>query len=454
MGQMKNQKNRKGEKKFSPAQFLALSFLAAMVVGAGLFLLPLSTKTGHISLIDALFRATSSVCVTGLSVHDTPTYFAPFGQILNMLLFQLGGVGIMTFSTLILFAAGKKISFTDRIIIQQEFHHAAPKDVKTLIKSVFFFVFGMEAIGAFLLFIRWGKGVSFSKGLFQSIFHSISAFCNAGFSLFSDSLGAYRNDIWINAIIMLLIIFGGIGFLVLMELKDLFFTFLKKKKIRISLHTKIVLSFSFFLIFLPWIVFLIVEWNQALRTFSIGGKILASLFQVVTARTAGFSTMNLNAISFSSVMLLILLMFIGASSGSTGGGIKTSTFGVIFAFLKSKITARNSVNLYYRTLPNDLIMRAFTVVTLSFSILFFSTFILSLVQPEFTMREVVFEVFSAFGTVGLSLGITPRLNTAAKIVIIVTMYIGRIGPLTLLWAFSRQKSFGRYAYLEENVMIG
>ena len=153
-------------------------------------------------------------------------------------------------------------------------------------------------------------------------------------------------------------------------------------------------------------------------------------------------------------MLLILLMFIGASSGSTGGGIKTSTFGVIFAFLKSKITARNSVNLFYRTLPNDLIMRAFTVVTLSFSIVFLSSFILSLVQPEFSMREVVFEVFSAFGTVGLSLGITSRLNTAAKIVILLTMYIGRIGPLTLLWAFSRQKSMGRYEYLEENVMIG
>jgi trk system potassium uptake protein TrkH len=247
---------------------------------------------------------------------------------------------------------------------------------------------------------------------------------------------------------------GGIGFLVLMEGKDVFFAVLKKKKIHVSLHTKIVLSFTFFLIFLPWIVFLVVEWNQSLQTFSVKGKVLAALFQVVSARTAGFNTMNLSAVSLSSMMLLILLMFIGASSGSTGGGIKTSTFGVIFAFLKSKITARDSVNLFYRTLPNDLMMRAFTVVTLSFSIIFFSSFIVSLVQPGFSMKEVVFEVFSAFGTVGLSLGITPRLNTAAKTVIILTMYIGRIGPLTLLWAFSRQKSFGRYEYLEENVMIG
>ncbi|MCJ7579604.1 MAG: TrkH family potassium uptake protein [Candidatus Aminicenantes bacterium] len=451
---MKNRKEHKSERRFSPAQFLALSFLASIAVGAGLFLLPISTKTGHLSLIDALFRSTSSVCVTGLSIHDTASTFTPIGQVINMLLFQLGGVGIMTFSTLILFVAGKKISFTDRIIIQQEFHHASPKDVKTLIKNVFFFVLGMEAIGAFFLYIRWGKGLPFGKGLFQSIFHSISAFCNAGFSLFSDSLEAYRNDIWINVTMMLLIVFGGIGFLVLMEGKDVFFSRLKKKKTHVSLHSKIVLSFTFFLIFIPWIVFLIVEWNQSLQTFPVKGKVLAALFQVVSARTAGFSTMNLSTISFSSVMLLILLMFIGASSGSTGGGIKTSTFGVIFAFLKSKITARNSVNLFYRTLPNDLIMRAFTVVTLSFSIIFFSSFILSLVQPEFSMREVVFEVFSAFGTVGLSLGITSRLNTAGKIVILLTMYIGRIGPLTLLWAFSRQKSFGRYEYLEENVMIG
>ncbi len=447
-------KKRKGEKKFSPAQFLALSFLVAIAVGTGLFLLPVSTRTGHLSLIDALFRATSSVCVTGLAVHDTASTLTQIGQIFNLILFQLGGVRIMTFSTLILFITGKKISFTDRIIIQQEFHHATPKDVKTLVKNVFFFVIGMEAVGAFFLFIRWGKGMPFGKGLFQSIFHSISAFCNAGFSLFNDSLEVYRNDIWTNVTIGLLIIFGGIGFLVLMEGKDVFITRLKKKKTHVSLHTKIVLSFTFFLIFIPWIVFLIVEWNLSLRTFSVTGKVLSALFQVVSARTAGFTTMNLSTISFSSVMLLILLMFIGASSGSTGGGIKTSTFGVILAFLKSKITGQNSVNLFYRTLPNDLIMRAFTVVTLSFSIVFFSSFILSLVQPEFSMREVVFEVFSAFGTVGLSLGITSQLNTAGKIVILLTMYIGRIGPLTLLWAFSRQKSFGRYEYLEENVMIG
>ena len=254
--------------------------------------------------------------------------------------------------------------------------------------------------------------------------------------------------------LVFLIFLGGIGFLVLQEGKDVFWAKLKRKRTRFSLHSKIVLTFTSFLIAVPFFVLLIVEWNRSLQNFSFKEKILTSLFQVVTARTAGFNTLNLTFLSFPALMLLILLMFIGASPGSTGGGIKTSTFGVIFAFLKSKITARESVNIFYRTLPLEMIMRAFTLVTLSFSVVFFSVFIISLAQPEFQMKSVIFEVFSAFGTVGLSLGITPQLNTLSKIVIIFTMYIGRIGPLTLLWAFSRQRPYGRFEYLEETVMIG
>jgi trk system potassium uptake protein TrkH len=444
----------KGEKKFSPSQFLAISFLAAIALGTGLLLLPFSTRSGHISFIDALFRSTSSVCVTGLTVQDTASSFTGFGQAVNLFLFQLGGLGIMTFSTLILLVAGKKISFTDRVIIQHGFHPSSPKNVKTLIQSIFLYTLGLEAAGALVLFLHWRKEFPFGRDVFLSVYHSISAFCNAGFSLFSTSFESFRNDTWINLTLVFLIVLGGIGFLVLQESKNAIRAFLKRKKPRLSLHAKIVLSFTFFLIAIPFVLFLAVEWNSTLQNFSVKEKILSTLFQVVTARTAGFNTMNLGILSFPSVMLLILLMFIGASPGSTGGGIKTSTFGVIFAFLKSKITARESVNLFYRTLPLEMIMRAFTVVTLSFSILFLSTFIISLAQPHFQMKSVIFEVFSAFGTVGLSLGITPKLNTLSKIVIILTMYIGRIGPLTLLWAFSRKKSLGRYEYLEETVMIG
>lgn len=451
---MRREERRQGEKQFSPAQFLAVSFLVAIALGTGLFLLPFSTQSGHISFIDALFRATSSVCVTGLTVEDTATYFTLFGQVVNMVLFQMGGLGIMTFSTLILLVAGKKIAVKDRIIIQKGYHHAAPKDVKGLIKNIFIFALGVEAVGAFLLFVHWRKAFPFGQDIFLSIYHSISAFCNAGFSLFRDSFESFRNDAWVNLTLVFLIVLGGIGFLVLQEGKDIFQSFLKRKKTRVSLHAKIVLVFTFFLIVVPFLVLLTVEWNQSLQDFPVKEKILTSLFQVVTARTAGFNTINLSVLSFPTVMLMILLMFIGASPGSTGGGIKTSTFGVIFAFLKSKITARDSVNLFYRTLPIEMIMRAFTVVTLSFSIIFLSVFVISLVQPEFQMKHAIFEVFSAFGTVGLSLGITPQLNTLNKLVIILTMYIGRIGPLTLLWAFSRQRPFGRYEYVDETVMIG
>jgi trk system potassium uptake protein TrkH len=444
----------KPEKKFSPAQFLAISFLAVIGIGTGILLLPFSTRSGHISLVDALFRATSSVCVTGLTVQNTSSYFTPFGQIVNMILFQLGGLGIMTFSTLILLVAGRKITIKDRIIIQQGYHPSSPKNVKTLIKNIFIYALGMEAVGACLFFIRWHREFPFGRDILYSIYHSISAFCNAGFSLFSDSFEAFRNDTWVNMTLVFLIFLGGIGFLVLQEGKDVFWAKLKRKRTRFSLHSKIVLTFTSFLIAVPFFVLLIVEWNRSLQNFSFKEKILTSLFQVVTARTAGFNTLNLTFLSFPALMLLILLMFVGASPGSTGGGIKTSTFGVIFAFLKSKITARESVNIFYRTLPLEMIMRAFTVVTLSFSVVFFSVFIISLAQPEFQMQSVIFEVFSAFGTVGLSLGITPQLNTLSKIVIIFTMYIGRIGPLTLLWAFSRQRPYGRFEYLEETVMIG
>ncbi|MCK4263298.1 MAG: hypothetical protein KAX27_00005, partial [Candidatus Aminicenantes bacterium] len=235
---------------------------------------------------------------------------------------------------------------------------------------------------------------------------------------------------------------------------DIFFGIVRRKRIQISLHTKLILTMTFFLIVFSFIFFLLIEWNSSLGNFALKEKIFSSIFQVITARTAGFNTMNLNTLSFAVVFLLISLMFIGASPGSTGGGVKTSTIGVIVTFIRSKIMARNSVSLFYRTLPLELVMKAFMVVSLAIGIIFLSSFILFLTQPGMSMREVFFEVFSAFGTVGLSLGITPKLSAVGKIVLILTMYIGRIGPLTLLYAFSRQKAYGKFEYVEETVMIG
>lgn len=409
---------------------------------------------GHISLVDALFTSTSAVCVTGLIVQDTATYFTTFGQVVIMVLFQLGGLGIMAFSTLVLLVAGKKISIQDRIIIQQGYHYTSAQNVKSLIKNIFIYTLCIEGAGTLVLFLHWHKKFPGIRGFYHSIFHAISAFCNAGFSLFSDSFISFRGDILVNVTIVLLIVLGGLGFLVLKEARETLSFRLIKGRMRISLHSKMIFVITSLLIVLPFLFFLFFEWDKSLMGCTPKEKVLSSLFQIITPRTAGFNTMDLNSLSFSAVSLLIFLMFVGASPGSTGGGIKTSTFGVIFAFMKSRIAARDSVSIFHRTLPGLIVMRAFTVVTLSIGVIFLSSFILFMIQPMLSMKQVFFEVFSAFGTVGLSLGITPELNDAGKIVIVLTMYIGRIGPLTMLYAFSREKAFGKFEYVEESVMIG
>ena len=445
----------KKERRFQPAQLLALSFIAAILIGTAALLLPFSTPLGvNLSFVDALFTSTSAVCVTGLIVQDTATYFTPFGHGIILVLFQLGGLGIMAFSTLILLVAGRKISVQDKIIIQEGYHHAAAKNVKALIKNIFLYAIVIEGTGTLLLFWQWrGKFPGF-KGFFYSLFHAISAFCNAGFSVFSDSLASFRGDTGTNVTILILIVLGGLGFLVLSEGRDIISGIVRRRRRKMSLHAKMVWIMTLSLIILPFFSFLMIEWRHALNGFSLKEKILASLFQVITPRTAGFNTMELGSLHHAAVFLLISLMFIGASPGSTGGGVKTSTVGVIFAFIRSKIAARDSINIFYRTLPVELVTKAFTVVVLSICVLFVSSAVLFLTQSGMSMKETFFEVFSAFGTVGLSLGVTPNLNAAGKVVIILTMFIGRIGPLTLLYAFSREKAFGRFEYVEESVMIG
>lgn len=418
-------------------------------------MLPISTPAGvSISFVDALFTSTSAVCVTGLIVQDTATYFSPVGQMIILILFQLGGLGIMAFSTLILLVAGKKISIQDKIIIQQDYHHAAAKNVKSLIKNIFFYTIVIESFGTLFLFLKWRGEFPDIKALYYSLFHAVSAFCNAGFSVFSDNLESFRSDGWTNITVMTLIVLGGLGFLVLSESMGFFSGFFRRRETKISLHGKMVWIITLSLIILPFISFLLIEWNRSLLGFALKDKILGSLFQVITPRTAGFNTMDMGSLHPASVLMLISLMFIGASPGSTGGGVKTTTIGVIFAFIKSRIAARESVNVFYRTLPVGLVTKAFTVMVLSICFIFLACSILFLTQSGVSMEETFFEVFSAFGTVGLSMGMTAKLNAVGKVVIIASMFIGRIGPLTLLYAFSREKAFGKFQYVEESVMIG
>ncbi len=431
-----------------------MSFVIAILIGTVCLLMPFSTQAGHMSLIDALFTATSGVCVTGLIVQDTATSFTPFGQGIILILFQLGGLGIMTFSTLILLAAGRRISIKDKIMIQEDFHYMAPRDFKSLIKKIFLYALAIESLGVLSLFFFWLRDYEWVKSLNLAVFHSVSAFCNAGFSLFSQSFYGFRDSAWINITLILLIVLGGLGFLVIDELKGRFIGLFRRQKMKLSLHAKLVLALTLGLIIISLAVFVLIEWDHSLKQFSGQEKLFCSVFQVITPRTAGFNTMNINSLSLAVILLLMMLMFVGACPGSTGGGVKTSTIGVILAFLKSKLAARDTVNLFYRTLPLELVTKAFTVVTLAVLVIFLSSFILLLTQPDASFREVLFEVFSAFGTVGLSLGLTPKLTPVGKIMIILTMYVGRIGPLTLLYAFSRERAHGRFEYAKETVMIG
>jgi trk system potassium uptake protein TrkH len=442
------------DRRFQPSRALAASFALAILAGTLLLMMPFSTRSEHISFIDALFTSTSAVCVTGLIVKDTPVDFTFVGQAIILALIQIGGLGIMTLSTLILLAAGGTISIGDRILVQDVFVPAGTRDFKSLVKRIFVFTAVIESAGILLLFPRFLKNAAWPQALFSSFFHGVSAFCNAGFSTFSDNLMSYRSDPVVNLTIVLLIVIGGLGFLVIQEsfgaVRDVF----RKKRIRLSLQSKLVLSMTGWLIGLSFLVLLALEWTGAFRGFSLGDKILASLFQVVTPRTAGFNTVDLTTMSNDSVFLLFLLMFIGASPGSTGGGVKTSTVGVVLAFLRSKIRARDTVHVFYRTLPTDIIIKAFTIIFLAFGLIFITAFVIFFNQPGLGMKEVFFEVFSGFGTVGLSLGITPLLSWLSKFMIVLIMYAGRVGPMTLLLALSRSRALGRFEYVEENVMIG
>lgn len=433
---------------------LALSFAIAIFIGAVLLMLPFSTVSGHLSFIDALFTSTSAICVTGLIVVDTATYFTLVGRIIIIFLIQLGGLGIMTFSTMVLLVAGRSISISDRVLVQEGYHPGSPRDFRVLIKSIFLFTLIIESAGILLLSLRFIKNDPWPKALFSGFFHAVSAFCNAGFSVYSDNLMGYRGDILVNLTVACLIILGGLGFLVLQESASAVPNLIKRKKVRLSLHSKMVLTMTSALIGISFAIFFVLESKGALKAFSLKEKILASFFQVVTPRTAGFNTINLTSLGTATAVFLMLLMFIGASPGSTGGGVKTSTFGVFLAFLRSKIAARDSIHLFYRNIPLDNVVRAFTVMALSLGLVFISAFIVLISQPTMLMKEVFFEVFSGFGTVGLSLGITSQLGTLSKAMIILTMYAGRIGPLTLLYAFSRRRARGKFDFVEENVLIG
>jgi trk system potassium uptake protein len=446
--------------KLTPPQLLAASFLCVILIGAAVLSLPASTTaSGALPFVDSLFTSASAVCVTGLVVVDTGTAFSDFGTWVIFALFQAGGLGIMTFSMLFAVLMGRKIGFNETDVIQRSMDKNNVFGFEKLVLYILGLTLVIESAGAVLFFLRWKSITSWPVGevLKQSIFHSVSGFCNAGFSLFNNSLSAYRNDPVINLTMMALIVAGGIGFVVLMDGAGIF---LKKGVARrISLQSKMVLTTSAVLILAGAVMFFLFEKNNAMKAMGLGERLWASFFQSVTARTAGFNTLPVSAMTTPSQLFLIFLMFIGASPGSTGGGIKTCTFAVLAVTVYAIMKNRKKTSVFGRTITGKIVNEAIVIIFLAALWIFVATLILSFLERNNpavagNFINAFFEVVSAFGTVGLSTGITSGLSWGGKICIIATMYAGRIGPLTLALAVAFKEKAERYTYPEENVMVG
>lgn len=435
---------------------LLTGFLLLIAAGTVLLMLPISTTRG-ISFTDALFTSTSSVCVTGLIVKDTQHDFTLFGLWVILVLIQIGGLGYMSMASWIALLAGKRIGLGERIVLSESLSAGTLEGIVGFMKRLIWFVFILELTGCIVLTARFSFDFPLKEALFKGVFHSISAFNNAGFSLFSDSLVRYRGDLVVNVVIMALIILGGIGFMVM---DNSWRRFLSLKSSRLTLHTKLVLSASLVLITGGAVLFYI---SERTYLFTVTGPdimehMALSLFASVTARTAGFNTVDYSALQHATIFLTMCLMLIGASPGSTGGGVKTTTISVIVMHLWRTLRGKRDTVLFRQRVPESMIARAFVLLALSLFFIIIITFIIIEIEHS-PLIKTLFEVVSAFATVGLSFGDGgPRSFAAAfshpsKWMIIVTMFAGRLGPITLLTALLRQ-SEERIRYPEGRIMIG
>lgn len=438
---------------------ICLGFIAVITIGTLLLSLPISTSDGSWSdPVTALFTSTSAVCVTGLIVVDTGTFYSFWGELLIVLLIQVGGLGYMTATTFLLFILGRRFGLREKLAIQQSLDTPGLSGVVQLVRSIIAMTLLFELTGAFLMLPIFASDYGFSYGLWLAIFHSVSAFNNAGFSLFPDGLIRYATNLPINLIIPVLLIFGGIGYQVIMEMYMWLRDRLMKSSERVvfPLNFKIVTSTTIFLLVVGTISILLTEFNNPLTLgpLSLGNKIMVAWFQGVTPRTAGFNTLDYGQMATAALFITIALMFIGASPGSTGGGIKTTTFRILFSVTKSTLQGKEEVLCYQRQIPTTLILKAVGVVFGSLMTVVGATILISLSDPNVEFIRLLFEVVSAFATVGLSTGITASVSTAAKLVLVLTMYVGRVGVLLLMAAILGDPSPSVVHYPEENLLIG
>lgn len=434
----------------NPSLILVLGFGFLILMGTILLNLPIASKTGEsIGFINALFTASSSVCVTGLVVVNTANHWTTFGHVIIILLIQIGALGFMTMATVIALFLGKRISLRERLVIKEQLNQESMSGLVRLTKYVIIATLTIEAIGAIFLSMKFIPTYGIKKGIWFSVFHAISAFCNAGFDLLGDSLVSYSGDWIVNLTITSLVILGGLGFGVYIDIKN------KKSFKKLQLHSKLVITISVILLLVGSIGFFVLEYNNlgTIKDLSLSEKGLISYFQSVVARTAGFITVDLNFIHESTAFFLIILMFIGGSPGSTGGGIKTTTFGILALTTLSVIKGNKDVEIFKKRIATDIIHRALAIVSISFLVIIMVSLILTITE-DVRFIDILFESTSAFATVGVSRGITGNLSNIGKLIISLTMYIGRVGPLTMGLAFASRSSSKNYRYSEGNILVG
>ncbi|SDL15975.1 potassium uptake protein, TrkH family [Catalinimonas alkaloidigena] len=445
-----------------PATLFIASFLLLISLGTGLLMLPnMTTAPGSMPFLDAFFTATSAACVTGLIVVDTATYFTLKGQWIIMGLIQLGGIGIVTFATFFAGLLTQQVGLKHQSIIREHLSSETLFEAKGLLRRVVTITLLIEFLGFVLIFLTWGEEVEFASGrqkIFFSLFHSISAFCNAGFSLFSNGLYELpvRNAYVLHVIIAGIIILGGLGFNVI---NDLFSIRALRERLEKpwkdwTLGTKLALYVSLALILVGTVLFMALERNHLLADHALVPALITSFFQSVTTRTAGFNTVDMAALSEATVIMFLALMFIGASPGSTGGGIKTNTFFLITASALSTIRTRTAVEVAGRTIPSELLAKAFSVFAFGIAYNLLGIFLLTITERGKPLIAIMFEQVSAFATVGLSMGITSSLSPLGKLIIISSMFIGRVGTITLALAVSSRVANSQYRYPTGYVMVG
>lgn len=456
---MQTEKHPLARRPIKPERFLALGFLALIFIGGALLSLPVSSAGGQsIGVLGGLFTATSAVCVTGLSIIDVGAELSMFGQVVLLLLIQIGGLGFMVFATLIMVALGRRISLKSRMLLRDSMNQSTLSGMVRLTLAFFLMALVIEVVGALLLMTRLVPLYGTGQGVWYSLFTAVSAFCNAGFDLFGGyrSLTHLAGEPVVLLTLSALIVLGGLGFSVIADVMHCGFHFKK-----LSLHSKLVLCITAGLILIGTVCILALEWSNesTLGGMSPAGKAVNSLFQSITFRTAGFASVDQAALSDSSKLIGILLMVIGASSASTGGGVKTTTFAMLILMVLAVIRARDSIVVFGRCIAQDTVRRAIAIVVIAIAIILLCTCALSVVERGngFAMLDLMFESASAFSTTGLSTANTPTLSHASHWLLLPLMYLGRVGPLTLAFALANRmdsQRMNRVHFPEEKIMIG